>query len=291
MAAAMHGVTTLEQFGGGICSCNHDRKGCCYVLLCPPCAFGSMMEVVDPAGPGSETWCKWCCLAALCNRQFCSAVSVDGRARVIRKLTGHQPELGDYVAYWLLHCCCAPCAQCQEYRAVKNWKVQGGTDRSKRGQHNNARAKADGGTDFSDAVMAVPMQQAQTQTFNVTAPRGAVAGQQVQVHSPDGQVRSRCPVPSRPCARVAPPPASRPPLRSARRLPAPHARSSPRAAAASGGPARRHGRDDVPSRCAAARIRPSRCCHCCAAAPDHAAVLRSVKCRPPAPRAHVATPW
>ncbi|CAK9172241.1 unnamed protein product [Ilex paraguariensis] len=99
----------------GLCDCLSDWRNCCITCWCPCVTFGKIAEIVDK---GSSSCGQSGALYALI---FCVAgcpcfYSCFYRSKMRRQHRLHKSPCGDC----LVHCCCEPCALCQEYRELNN---------------------------------------------------------------------------------------------------------------------------------------------------------------------------
>ncbi|XP_009403093.2 cell number regulator 1 [Musa acuminata AAA Group] len=114
--AAMPGRArgSITPWSTGLCHCMDDPGNCLVTCLCPCITFGQIADIVD------EGTCS--CVASgtvyglLCLTGMACLYSCFYRSRMRGQ---HDLEEGP-VPDCLIHCCCEPCALCQEYRELRN---------------------------------------------------------------------------------------------------------------------------------------------------------------------------
>ncbi|XP_050231326.1 protein PLANT CADMIUM RESISTANCE 2-like [Mercurialis annua] len=102
-------------WSSGLCDCGSDCKTCCITCWCPCITFGQIAEVVDKgttscatsgAIHGILTWFTGCGWIYSCLY----------RSKLRQQYMLPESPCNDC----LVHCCCEPCALCQEYRELQS---------------------------------------------------------------------------------------------------------------------------------------------------------------------------
>ncbi|KAJ9554392.1 hypothetical protein OSB04_018437 [Centaurea solstitialis] len=103
------------KWSSGLCACCSDVPNCCLTCWCPCITFGQIAEIVDKG----NTSCGvhgglYAVIAALtcCGCMY----SCMYRTKMRSQYGLRETPCNDC----LVHCCCEPCALCQEYRELKH---------------------------------------------------------------------------------------------------------------------------------------------------------------------------
>ncbi|PKA63105.1 Protein plant cadmium resistance 2 [Apostasia shenzhenica] len=98
----------------GLCDCCDDKSNCCVTCWCPCITFGQIAEIVDrgssSCGSSGALYGLICLITG-----FQCIYSCFYRSKMRRQYSLRESPCGDC----LIHCCCEPCALCQEYRELK----------------------------------------------------------------------------------------------------------------------------------------------------------------------------
>ncbi|KAK4261763.1 hypothetical protein QN277_004719 [Acacia crassicarpa] len=99
----------------GLCDCTSDVKNCCITCWCPCITFGQIAEILDKGstscGASGALYTVVACVTGCACLYSC----------FYRSKMRHQFLLkDDPCCDCLVHCCCEPCALCQEYRELQN---------------------------------------------------------------------------------------------------------------------------------------------------------------------------
>ncbi|KAG0464226.1 hypothetical protein HPP92_020295 [Vanilla planifolia] len=99
----------------GLCDCTDDCGNCCTTCFCPCVTYGRVAEIVDR---GSISCGAAAALYALLEWLTCChcVYSCFNRKKMRAQYSLVEAPCGDFC----VHCCCEPCALCQEYRELKN---------------------------------------------------------------------------------------------------------------------------------------------------------------------------
>ncbi|CAK9178082.1 unnamed protein product [Ilex paraguariensis] len=101
------------RWSADLCSCG-DTGTCCITCLLPCITFGQIAEVVDEGG--SSCVLHGCIYGALMVIQCHCLYSCLYRGKLRAKYRLPSEPCNDYC----IHCCCEPCALCQEHAELKN---------------------------------------------------------------------------------------------------------------------------------------------------------------------------
>ncbi|KAI4357589.1 hypothetical protein L6164_001527 [Bauhinia variegata] len=99
----------------GLCDCASDWKLCCITCWCPCITFGRIAEIVDKGssscGVNGALYTLIACVTACACCYSCFY-----RSKMRQQYLLHERPCCDC----LVHCCCEPCALCQEYRELES---------------------------------------------------------------------------------------------------------------------------------------------------------------------------
>ncbi|KAF8389974.1 hypothetical protein HHK36_024494 [Tetracentron sinense] len=99
----------------GLCDCGTDLGNCCITCWCPCITFGQISEIVD--GGSSSCVANGAIYTLIALLTGCGCLySCCYRSKLRKQYSLTQGSCPDL----LVHCCCEPCALCQEYRELKN---------------------------------------------------------------------------------------------------------------------------------------------------------------------------
>ncbi|CAD5169057.1 unnamed protein product [Musa acuminata subsp. malaccensis] len=105
----------LQPWSTGLCDCTDDCGNCCMTCFCPCVTFGRIAEIVDQGSASCGTsGALYCLLEYLTCFHWVYSCCYRSKMRAQYSL----PE--SPCADCLVHCCCEPCALCQEYRELKH---------------------------------------------------------------------------------------------------------------------------------------------------------------------------
>ncbi|KAL1365851.1 hypothetical protein HN51_013809 [Arachis hypogaea] len=103
-----------QEWSTSLCDCFSDCGNCCITYWCPCVTFGRVAEIVDrgstSCGASGALYALVCCLIG-CGCLY----SCFYRSKMRRQLNLKGSDCGDC----MVHCCCEPCALCQEYRELE----------------------------------------------------------------------------------------------------------------------------------------------------------------------------
>lgn len=98
-----------------LCDCFSDCNNCCITFWCPCVTFGQIAEIIDKGssscGTSGALYALICCVTSCC-----CCLSCFYRTKMRQQYSLRETPCADC----LVHCCCEPCALCQEYRELKN---------------------------------------------------------------------------------------------------------------------------------------------------------------------------
>ncbi|KAL1828980.1 hypothetical protein ACET3Z_007392 [Daucus carota] len=106
---------TRGPWSTGLCDCFSDPSNCCITFWCPCITFGQIAEIVDKGSSSCGTSGALYALIACVTGCAC-CLSCFYRTKLRQQFFLHETPCADC----LVHCCCEPCALCQEYRELKN---------------------------------------------------------------------------------------------------------------------------------------------------------------------------
>ncbi|ESW32399.1 hypothetical protein PHAVU_002G319100 [Phaseolus vulgaris] len=105
----------IVEWSTGLCDCFSDCGNCCITLWCPCITFGRLAEIVDrgssSCGASGALYTLVCCVTCCACLYSCFYRSKMRRQHGLK---------GNGCTDCLIHCCCEPCALCQEYRELQN---------------------------------------------------------------------------------------------------------------------------------------------------------------------------
>ncbi|XP_061344946.1 protein PLANT CADMIUM RESISTANCE 3-like [Gastrolobium bilobum] len=103
------------EWSTGLCDCFSDSNNCCITCWCPCVTFGQVAEIVDKGstscGASGALYTLICCVIGCGCLYSCFYRS---------KMRRQYNLQGSGCVDCLTHCCCEPCALCQEYRELEN---------------------------------------------------------------------------------------------------------------------------------------------------------------------------
>ncbi|XP_054809624.1 protein PLANT CADMIUM RESISTANCE 2-like [Prosopis cineraria] len=99
----------------GLCDCTSDVRNCCITCWCPCITFGQIAEILDKGSTSCGASGALYTLVACVTGCAC-LYSCFYRAKMRQQFLLKDKPCCDC----LLHCCCEPCALCQEYRELQN---------------------------------------------------------------------------------------------------------------------------------------------------------------------------
>ncbi|KAK7358257.1 hypothetical protein VNO77_00183 [Canavalia gladiata] len=107
--------TGFVDWSTGLFDCFSNFENCCITLWCPCVTFGQVAEIVDRGstscgGSGALYTLICCVLGSGC------LYSCFYRSRMRKQYMLKESPCADC----FVHCCCEPCALCQEYRELQN---------------------------------------------------------------------------------------------------------------------------------------------------------------------------
>ncbi|XP_031120177.1 protein PLANT CADMIUM RESISTANCE 7-like [Ipomoea triloba] len=107
-------VGVPSQWTTGLCGCCEDSSNCCVTWCCPCITFGRNAEIIDngvtSCAHGGIIYFLLACVGCACYY----TCTYRTKLRAFFNL----PE--DPCNDCLVHCCCLPCALCQEHRELMN---------------------------------------------------------------------------------------------------------------------------------------------------------------------------
>ncbi|KAL8167239.1 LOW QUALITY PROTEIN: hypothetical protein V2J09_008738 [Rumex salicifolius] len=107
--------STPMPWSTGLCDCCEDIHSCCMTCCCPCITFGRIAEIVDrgstSCGISGSLYMMMMCLMGCPWIYSCSYRT---------KLRGQYALAEGPCSDCCVHCCCGPCALCQEYRQLSN---------------------------------------------------------------------------------------------------------------------------------------------------------------------------
>ncbi|XP_044478266.1 cell number regulator 2-like [Mangifera indica] len=111
----------LEPWSSGLCDCFSDCSTCCLTFWCPCITFGRVAEIADRGSTSCPTaGALYLLLHAFTGLTLCFTFSFCYTC-FYRKRMRQQFKLEETPCCdCLVHCFCAPCAFCQEYRELKS---------------------------------------------------------------------------------------------------------------------------------------------------------------------------
>eukprot|EP00258_Populus_trichocarpa_P050043 XP_024466062.1 protein PLANT CADMIUM RESISTANCE 2 isoform X2 [Populus trichocarpa] len=103
------------RWSSGLCDCCSDVPSCCLTYWCPCITFGRIAEITDrgttPCAVSGAIY------GLLLYFTYCSCLySCLYRSKLRTQYMLEESRCNDF----LVHCCCEPCALCQEYRELKH---------------------------------------------------------------------------------------------------------------------------------------------------------------------------
>ncbi|KAK7850269.1 protein plant cadmium resistance 2, partial [Quercus suber] len=105
----------LVPWSTGLCDCSDDVGNCCITYWCPCITFGQIAEIVDRGTTSCAASGALYALIAWLTGCGC-LYSCFYRSKIRRQYALEEGSCGDCI----VHCCCEPCALCQEYRELKH---------------------------------------------------------------------------------------------------------------------------------------------------------------------------
>ncbi|XP_020221963.1 cell number regulator 2 [Cajanus cajan] len=115
MSAPKPKAQAQVDWSTGLCDCFSNFGNCCLTLWCPCVTFGRIANVVDKGsttcGGSGTLYTVVCCLLG-CGWIY----SCLYRSKMRREYMLKDSPCCDC----LVHCCCEPCALCQEFRELEN---------------------------------------------------------------------------------------------------------------------------------------------------------------------------
>ncbi|XP_031493310.1 cell number regulator 2-like [Nymphaea colorata] len=99
----------------GLCNCFDDCSNCCITCCCPCITFGRIAEIVDRGSTSCAMSGALYCLIQMAMGCAC-IFSCFYRSKLRAQYYLDESPCADC----LVHCCCEPCALCQEYRELNN---------------------------------------------------------------------------------------------------------------------------------------------------------------------------
>ncbi|PWA52276.1 cell number regulator 10 [Artemisia annua] len=111
-------MVSYVKWSSGLCGCTDDVSNCCMTCWCPCITFGQIAEIVDEGAT--------CSSCAVHGTLYTLLLLLTGRCQAIYSCTvrskmRQQYRLADEPCNdCIVHCCCEPCALCQEYRELNN---------------------------------------------------------------------------------------------------------------------------------------------------------------------------
>ncbi|CAK9146599.1 unnamed protein product [Ilex paraguariensis] len=107
--------STPAEWSTGLCDCSSNCSNCCITCCCPCITFGQIAEIVDKGSPPCVV--SGVLYALLQYITCCGCLySCIYRSKMRKQYMLPKSPCGDC----LVHCCCEPCAMCQEYRELQN---------------------------------------------------------------------------------------------------------------------------------------------------------------------------
>ncbi|XP_062171315.1 protein PLANT CADMIUM RESISTANCE 2-like [Alnus glutinosa] len=111
----IHQPKVRVPWSSGLFDCFSDVRNCCTTFWCPCITFGQVAEIVDKgssscAANGALYTLICCVIGCPC---FYSCFY---RSKMRQQYTLEESLCGDC----MVHCCCEPCALCQEHRELQN---------------------------------------------------------------------------------------------------------------------------------------------------------------------------
>ncbi|CAK9134276.1 unnamed protein product [Ilex paraguariensis] len=107
--------STPAQWSTGLCDCFSDVPNCCLTCWCPCISFGQIAEIADKGS--SSCGVSGALYALIQILTGCGCIySCVYRSKLRRQYMLPESPCGDF----LVHCCCGPCAICQEHRELQN---------------------------------------------------------------------------------------------------------------------------------------------------------------------------
>ncbi|KAL7260278.1 hypothetical protein ACSBR1_006031 [Camellia fascicularis] len=101
----------------GLCDCYNDVPNCCITCWCPCITFGQIAEIVDKGSTScGASGALYAVIAIVTGCPF--FYSCLYRSKMRQQYLLHESPC--CCRNCLVHCCCEPCALCQEYRELKN---------------------------------------------------------------------------------------------------------------------------------------------------------------------------
>ncbi|KAJ4959988.1 hypothetical protein NE237_019898 [Protea cynaroides] len=100
----------------GLCDCSDDLNSCCTTCCCPCITFGRISEIIDKGS--SSCGANGAIYALIMYFTACQCLySCSYRSKLRAQYNLEEGPCADC----LVHCCCEPCALCQEYRELQNY--------------------------------------------------------------------------------------------------------------------------------------------------------------------------
>ncbi|KAK1413710.1 hypothetical protein QVD17_35488 [Tagetes erecta] len=103
------------QWSTGLCDCTSDVSNCCLTCWCPCIPFGQIAEILDKGTTSCAVHGALYTILLLFTGCQC-IYSCMYRSKMRQQYMLPEEPCNDC----LLHCCCEPCAMCQEYRELKH---------------------------------------------------------------------------------------------------------------------------------------------------------------------------
>lgn len=126
-----------NQWSSGLCDCFSDCTVCFCTIFCPCVQVGRNAEMITGGETSCCTGCCFYCFLQVCCFGFGCAYTFLNRHLLRTKYNLPERPCGQYCppGYshdFCCHCCCFPCATCQESRELKSrgynlskgWKSQ-----------------------------------------------------------------------------------------------------------------------------------------------------------------------
>ncbi|KAG0489184.1 hypothetical protein HPP92_007995 [Vanilla planifolia] len=104
----------LIAWSTGLCNCCDDKSICCLTCCCPCITFGKIAGIVDRGSSSCGTSSALYALICVMTGGHC-IYSCFYRSKMRAQYSLREAPCTDCI----VHCCCEPCALCQEYRELK----------------------------------------------------------------------------------------------------------------------------------------------------------------------------
>ncbi|XP_042487427.1 protein PLANT CADMIUM RESISTANCE 2-like [Macadamia integrifolia] len=103
-------------WSSGLCDCGDDLKSCCLTCWCRCVAFGEISEIVDEGSTSCVANGVIYTMIMIFSGGCQCCYSYCYRSKMREKYNLEEHACSDF----LVHCCCEPCAICQEYRELQS---------------------------------------------------------------------------------------------------------------------------------------------------------------------------